>query len=82
MSAINFRQNIRRRLEFRLENDPKTPKLQAKHQGAAWNSAWKMTDVSPNFRLNIRHRLEFRLEKYPKTPKLQAKHQGAAWNSA
>ena len=36
-------------------------KLQAKHQGAAWNSAWKMTDFSPNFRLNIRRRLEFRL---------------------
>ena len=74
MSAINFRQNIRRRLEFRLEKYPKTPKLQAKHQGAelefrlicgktcgnAVHFAVQNAAFGPNMRQNMRQRRSFR----------------------
>ena len=52
MSAINFRLNIRRRLEFRLENDCIKPELQAKHQAPP--------GIQPDMRQNMRQRRSFR----------------------
>jgi len=90
----NFRLNIRRRLEFRLENDCFKPELQVKHQAPP--------GVPPDMRQNMRQRRSFRRSfrrsysesrlnvrlqpgkqpgLLPKTAKITAKCTATAWKT-